>query len=56
MRRAVADLSHQPAGEWRGQCHGAKRAVSCGAIGSGQLVVVEGMGGGFTWASAVIRW
>ena len=31
-------------------------AAGDGRIRSGQLVVVEGMGGGFTWASAAIRW
>ncbi len=38
---------------------GCKGAFSCGAtqrIQRGQLVVVEGMGGGITWASAAIRW
>ena len=31
-------------------------AAGDGRIRPGQLVVVEGMGGGFTWASAAIRW
>ena len=31
-------------------------AAGDGRIRSGQLVVIEGMGGGFTWASAAIRW
>ncbi len=31
-------------------------AASDGRIQPGQLVLVEGMGGGFTWGSALIRW
>jgi len=31
-------------------------AVGDGRIQQGQLVLVEGMGGGFTWGSAMIRW
>ena len=31
-------------------------AAGDGRIRPGQLVVIEGMGGGFTWASAAIRW
>jgi len=31
-------------------------AVGDGRIRQGQLVLVEGMGGGFTWGSAMIRW
>ncbi len=31
-------------------------AAGDGRIRSGQLVVIEGMGGGLTWASAAIRW
>ncbi len=31
-------------------------AVGDGRIQRGQLVLVEGMGGGFTWGSALIRW
>ncbi|HTI85777.1 MAG TPA: 3-oxoacyl-[acyl-carrier-protein] synthase III C-terminal domain-containing protein, partial [Alphaproteobacteria bacterium] len=27
-----------------------------GRIKAGQLVVMEAMGGGFTWAAAVARW
>ncbi len=32
------------------------RAVGDGRIQPGQLVLVEAMGGGFTWGSALIRW
>jgi 3-oxoacyl-[acyl-carrier-protein] synthase III len=31
-------------------------AVADGRIRRGQLVLLEGMGGGFTWGSALIRW
>ncbi len=31
-------------------------AANDGRIKPGQIVLVEGMGGGFTWGSAVIRW
>ena len=31
-------------------------AASDGRIKPGQIVLVEGMGGGFTWGSALIRW
>ena len=31
-------------------------AQADGRIRSGQLVLVEAMGGGFTWGSALIRW
>ena len=31
-------------------------AASDGRIKHGQIVLVEGMGGGFTWGSALIRW
>jgi 3-oxoacyl-[acyl-carrier-protein] synthase-3 len=31
-------------------------AVEDGRIAEGDLVVLEGMGGGFTWGSAVVRW
>jgi 3-oxoacyl-[acyl-carrier-protein] synthase III len=31
-------------------------AATDGRIQPGQLVLVEGMGGGFTWGSALIRW
>ena len=31
-------------------------AVSDGRIQPGHLVLVEAMGGGFTWGSALIRW
>ena len=31
-------------------------AVADGRILPGQLVIIEAMGGGFTWGSAVIRW
>jgi 3-oxoacyl-[acyl-carrier-protein] synthase-3 len=31
-------------------------AVEDGRIAQGDLVVLEGMGGGFTWGSAVVRW
>jgi 3-oxoacyl-[acyl-carrier-protein] synthase-3 len=31
-------------------------AVADGRIQRGQLVLVEAMGGGFTWGSALIRW
>jgi 3-oxoacyl-[acyl-carrier-protein] synthase-3 len=31
-------------------------AVSDGRIQKGQLVLIEAMGGGFTWGSALIRW
>ncbi|MFQ6019079.1 MAG: 3-oxoacyl-[acyl-carrier-protein] synthase III C-terminal domain-containing protein, partial [Kiloniellaceae bacterium] len=31
-------------------------AVDDGRIQPGHLVLVEGMGGGFTWGSALIRW
>ena len=27
-----------------------------GRIKPGQIVLIEGMGGGFTWGSALIRW
>jgi len=32
------------------------RAVGDGRIKPGQLVLIEAMGGGFTWGSALIRW
>ncbi len=32
------------------------RAVGDGRIQPGQLVLIEAMGGGFTWGSALIRW
>jgi 3-oxoacyl-[acyl-carrier-protein] synthase-3 len=31
-------------------------AVADGRIQKGQLVLIEAMGGGFTWGSALIRW
>jgi 3-oxoacyl-[acyl-carrier-protein] synthase-3 len=31
-------------------------AVRDGRIKKGDLVLLEAMGGGFTWASALIRW
>jgi len=31
-------------------------AVEDGRIQKGQLVLMEGMGGGFTWGSALVRW
>jgi len=31
-------------------------AVGDGRIGPGQLVLMEAMGGGFTWGSALVRW
>jgi len=31
-------------------------AVADGRIQPGQLVMIEAMGGGFTWGSALIRW
>jgi 3-oxoacyl-[acyl-carrier-protein] synthase-3 len=31
-------------------------AVKDGKIKPGQLVLLDAMGGGFTWAAAVIRW
>jgi 3-oxoacyl-[acyl-carrier-protein] synthase-3 len=31
-------------------------AAGDGRIKPGQIVLVEGMGGGFTWGSALIRW
>ena len=31
-------------------------AVADGRIKPGQLVMIEAMGGGFTWGSALIRW
>ena len=31
-------------------------AVADGRIKKGQLVLMEGMGGGFTWGSALARW
>ncbi|MFN9358183.1 MAG: 3-oxoacyl-[acyl-carrier-protein] synthase III C-terminal domain-containing protein, partial [Alphaproteobacteria bacterium] len=31
-------------------------AVGDGRIKPGQLVLLEAMGGGFTWGSALIRW
>jgi 3-oxoacyl-[acyl-carrier-protein] synthase-3 len=31
-------------------------AVKDGRIKPGQLVMIEAMGGGFTWGSALIRW
>jgi 3-oxoacyl-[acyl-carrier-protein] synthase-3 len=31
-------------------------ASSDGRIKPGQIVLIEGMGGGFTWGSAMIRW
>jgi len=31
-------------------------AAGDGRIQKGQLVLLEGMGGGFTWGSALIRW
>ena len=31
-------------------------AASDGRIKPGQIVLIEGMGGGFTWGSAMIRW
>lgn len=31
-------------------------AVADGRIRKGQLVLMEGMGGGFTWGSALVRW
>ncbi|MSP42669.1 MAG: ketoacyl-ACP synthase III [Alphaproteobacteria bacterium] len=31
-------------------------AVADGRIQKGQLVLMEGMGGGFTWGSALVRW
>jgi 3-oxoacyl-[acyl-carrier-protein] synthase-3 len=31
-------------------------AVRDGRIKPGQLVLLEAMGGGFTWGSALIRW
>jgi 3-oxoacyl-[acyl-carrier-protein] synthase-3 len=31
-------------------------AAGDGRIRRGQLVLLEGMGGGFTWGSALIRW
>ncbi|MBT5435854.1 MAG: 3-oxoacyl-ACP synthase, partial [Rhodospirillaceae bacterium] len=31
-------------------------AVGDGRITRGQLVLLEAMGGGFTWGSAMVRW
>ena len=31
-------------------------AVEDGRIGTGDLIMMEAMGGGFTWGSAVVRW
>jgi 3-oxoacyl-[acyl-carrier-protein] synthase-3 len=31
-------------------------AVEDGRIQEGDLVLLEGMGGGFTWGSALVRW
>ena len=31
-------------------------AVSDGRIRKGQLVLLEAMGGGFTWGASLIRW
>jgi len=31
-------------------------AVRDGRIRQGQLVMLEAMGGGFTWGSALVRW
>jgi len=31
-------------------------AVSDGRIKPGDIVVLEAMGGGFTWGAAVVRW
>jgi len=31
-------------------------ALKDGRIKSGDLVLLEAMGGGFTWASALLRW
>jgi 3-oxoacyl-[acyl-carrier-protein] synthase-3 len=31
-------------------------AVSDGRIKTGDLVMIEAMGGGFTWGAALIRW
>ena len=31
-------------------------AVNDGRIKRGQLVLMEAMGGGFTWGSALVRW
>ena len=31
-------------------------AANDGRIKPGQIVLIEGMGGGFTWGSAMIRW
>ena len=31
-------------------------ATGDGRIRPGHLVLVEGMGGGFTWGSAMVRW
>ncbi len=31
-------------------------AVNDGRIKPGQLVLMEAMGGGFTWGSALVRW
>jgi 3-oxoacyl-[acyl-carrier-protein] synthase-3 len=31
-------------------------AVSDGRIKKGDLVMIEAMGGGFTWGAALIRW
>ncbi len=32
------------------------QAAEDGRIQPGHLILIEGMGGGFTWGSAVIRW
>ena len=31
-------------------------ATADGRIGRGDLVLLESMGGGFTWGSAIVRW
>ena len=32
------------------------RAVRDGRIGSGDLILLEAMGGGFTWGAVLVRW
>ena len=53
-----SDLDRGPARQYVGGlgASGAGAAVRDGRIKQGDLVMLEAMGGGFTWGAALIRW
>ena len=56
VRRCIPITGGDFTGTIEGEVLAMAEAAGDGRIQKGQLVLLEGMGGGFTWGSALIRW